>query len=142
MHRLLAPWADTLYATMRVAVGLSLALHGPVLLLGWWGGVPFVGASAPLLSVTGIGGTISLVGGLLVALGLFSSPSAFISSGMLAVGYVLRHAPHGWLPIANGGENAVLYAFVLLYIAARGSGSLSVDGMLRGTLRAHRANPR
>ena len=131
MHRLLAPRADTLYATMRVVVGLSVAFHGPQLLLGWWGGVPVVGGPAPLLSMTGIGGTISLVGGVLIALGLFSSPAAFISSGTLAVGYVLRHAPYGWLPVANGGELAMVYEFVLLYIAARGPGVFSVDGMMK-----------
>jgi putative oxidoreductase len=131
MHRLLAPWADTIYAVTRFVVGALLTLHAPQLLLGWWGGIPVVGGAAPLLSLTGFGGTISLVGGLLVALGLFTTPAAFVCSGMLAVGYVLRHAPFGLLPIANGGEQATLYAFILLLIAARGAGPLSLDHLLK-----------
>lgn len=130
MYRLLAPWAAVIYAVTRVAVGALLSLHGPQLMLGWWGGIPVVGGASPMFSLGWFGGAISLVGGILVALGLFTTPAAFLSSGMLAVGYLTRHAAFGLLPIANGGEQATLYAFILLLIAAHGSGSFSLDGLL------------
>ena len=74
-------------------------------------------------------GVIEFVGGGLVALGLFAGTAAFITSGMMAVAYFMAHAPGGFWPIVNRGELAVLYCFVFLYIASRGSGRLSVEGL-------------
>ena len=76
-------------------------------------------------------GLIELVGGLLLAIGLFSRPVAFIMSGMCAVGYFLVHAPKGFFPILNGGELIALYCFVFLYLAFAGPGAWSVDAMRR-----------
>ena len=76
----------------------------------------------------GLAGVIELVGGVLIAAGIFTSPLAFIASGEMAFAYFQAHAPRGWWPIQNGGELAVLYSFLFLYFAARGNGALSVQG--------------
>ena len=76
----------------------------------------------PLMSQMGIAGIIEFVGGILIAIGLFTSPVAFIASGEMAVAYFQAHAPRGFWPIMNGGELAVLYCFIFLYFAAVGSG--------------------
>jgi len=76
-------------------------------------------------------GIIELAGGLLVATGLFAAIAAFIASGEMAVAYFTAHAPGGFWPIVNKGELAVLYCFVFFYIAARGSGPLSLDRLIR-----------
>jgi putative oxidoreductase len=81
--------------------------------------------------LSGIAGILELVGGVLLILGLFTRPTAFILSGMTAVAYFVAHAPHGFYPILNQGELAILYCFVFLYIAAAGSGPWSLDAMRR-----------
>lgn len=123
--RFLTPHTARIYALMRIMTGFMFSLHGMQKLLGLFGGIP---AGAPAFIVYGAG-TIELVGGVLVALGLFASPAAFISSGTMAVAFFMGHAiPKGnILPIVNQGELAALYCFVFLYIAARGSGIWSVD---------------
>jgi putative oxidoreductase len=73
---------------------------------------------------------LELVGGILLILGLFTRPVAFILSGMTAVAYFYAHAPKGFYPLLNGGELAVLYCFTLLYIAAAGGGAWSADRMI------------
>ncbi len=83
----------------------------------------------PLRAESGVAGIIELVGGLLIALGLFASYAAFIASGEMAYAYFTQHAPRGTWPILNGGELAVLYCFLFLYIAATGSGVWSVDAL-------------
>jgi putative oxidoreductase len=83
------------------------------------------------MTMGGFAGILELVGGVLLILGLFTRPVAFILSGMSAVAYFYAHAPQGFYPILNGGELAALYCFVLLYIAAAGGGSLSLDKAMR-----------
>ena len=80
----------------------------------------------------GFAGIIELVGGVLLVLGLFTRPTAFILSGLCAVAYFYAHAPRGFYPILNGGELAVVLAFALLYIAAAGGGPVSLDRAIRG----------
>ena len=75
------------------------------------------------MSQFGLAGVIELVGGVMIAAGIFTSLAAFICSGEMAVAYFKQHAPGGYLPLQNGGELAVLYCFVFLYIAARGNGT-------------------
>ncbi|MGH6874595.1 MAG: DoxX family protein, partial [Aestuariivirgaceae bacterium] len=72
-------------------------------------------------------GLLELVGGILITIGLFTRPTAFILSGMMAVAYFMAHAPRGFYPINNGGELAILFCFIFLYIAAAGAGPWSVD---------------
>jgi putative oxidoreductase len=82
----------------------------------------------PLMLTAGV---IELAGGILIALGLFTSIAAFVASGLMAVAYFKAHALNGFWPIENKGELAVLYCFLFLYLAARGSGALSVDAARR-----------
>jgi len=123
--RWLQRYEQPIYALLRVVAGLMFACHGAQKALGAFGGAG--GSLPPLLMV---GGWIELVGGILIAIGLFGSIAAFISSGEMAVAYFMAHASQGALPIQNKGELAVLYCFVFFYIAARGSGELSVDAQL------------
>lgn len=81
-----------------------------------------------LASLLGLAGILELWGGLLVLLGAFTRPVAFVLAGEMAVAYFYAHLPQGWVPIANGGELAVLYCFGFLLIAAGGGGRFSVDG--------------
>jgi putative oxidoreductase len=78
-------------------------------------------------TMSGTAGVLELIGGVLIILGLFTRPVAFILSGMCAVAYFYSHAPRGFYPILNGGELAALYSFVFLYLAAAGGGAWSVD---------------
>ena len=130
MHRLLGAYQDGLFALMRIIVGFLFACHGAQKLFGWFGGMDDKGEAAPLASLLGLAGVIELGGGVLVAIGLLGSYAAFIASGQMASAYFMAHQPQGPLPIQNGGELAALYCFVLLYIAARGSGRFSVASAL------------
>ena len=80
----------------------------------------------------GLGGALEFFGGLLVALGLFTRLVAFIVSGEMAVAYFMFHAPKGFWPISTGGDLAVLFCFVFLYLAVAGGGAWSLDRALRG----------
>jgi len=84
------------------------------------------------MSLIGLQGTLEVVGGVLLLIGLFSRPVAFVLCGDMAVAYFMAHWPKGWLPFLNGGELAVLYCFVFLYLWAAGPGPWSVDARLRG----------
>lgn len=99
--------------------------HGLQKLFGWLGAK----GAVELMSLMGAAGIIEVVGGTLIAIGLFTSPVAFIASGEMAFAYFMAHAPQGLWPIMNGGELAVLYCFLFLYFAAVGSGRWSVDSL-------------
>lgn len=122
----LAAYAPQAYALLRIVAGLLFLCHGLQKVFGLFGGVN--GAAAPLFSLIGIAGVIELVTGFLIAIGLFTAPAAFIASGQMAVAYFIGHFPMGFWPIRNDGVEAVLYCFVFLYMATRGSGTWSADG--------------
>jgi putative oxidoreductase len=126
MERWLGQYSDVLYALMRVVVGLLFACHGAQKLFGVLGGQSQL--SNPMLVAAGI---IEFLGGALVALGLWAGYAAFVASGQMAVAYFMVHASGGIWPIANKGELALLYCFVFLYVASRGSGRLSVDALAK-----------
>ena len=126
MERWLERYSEPLYGVMRVVVGLLFACHGAQKLFGVLGGQSQL--ANPKLFAAGI---IEFVGGGLVALGLWAGYAAFVASGHMAVVYFMVHAPGGFWPIVNKGELAVLYCFVFLYIAFRGSGRLSVDALAK-----------
>jgi putative oxidoreductase len=115
------------YALFRLMAGGMFLLHGVQKLLGW----PEVIPNIAVLSQTWIGGVIELGAGLLIALGLFTRPAAFLASGTMAVAYLQFHwkpwAGGDWLPGRNHGELALLYCFAFLFIAARGAGAASLD---------------
>lgn len=122
----LARFEGHAYAVLRIVAGLLFAVHGAQKLFGVVGGT-----AAPLMTLRGIAGAIEFFGGLLIAVGLFTAPAAFIASGEMAVAYFMAHAPGGVWPILNRGELAVLYCFVFLYVAARGGGRWSLDALGR-----------
>lgn len=127
----MARFQDATLALLRVMAGLFFMQHGVQKLfggLGGWRGEP--GATAPLMSQAGLAGVLEVFGGLLIVLGLFTRPVAFLLSGMMAVAYFQAHAPRAFWPILNGGELAALFCFVFLYFSARGAGPYSIDGML------------
>lgn len=111
----------TAYALLRIVAGFLFACHGLQKLLGVLGG-----QRVALASMLGAASLIETVGGLLVMIGLFTSPAAFICSGEMAFAYFMVHQPKGTFPIQNAGEPAVLYCFIFLFIATRGGGFLSV----------------
>ena len=111
------------YAILRIVAGIMFAMHGSQKLFG----VPGDKDPVEIASLMGFAGIVEFVGGLLIAVGLFTTIAAFISSGQMAVAFFMAHAPQHPLPILNGGESAVLYCFVFLYIAAHGAGIWSVD---------------
>jgi putative oxidoreductase len=122
MERLLGRFAPHLYGILRIVAGLLFAFHGAQKLFGLFGG-----RQVTLMSQFGAAGAIELVGGLLIALGVLTSLAAFIASGEMAAAYFMAHWPQGPIPIQNGGELAVLYCFLFLYIAARGTVKLGVQ---------------
>ncbi|UCG75367.1 MAG: DoxX family protein [Gemmatimonadota bacterium] len=134
----LAPLQANVLGITRIAIGFLFWVHGAQKLLGWFGGFGEAG-TAEFMSRFGAAGVVEFVGGLLIILGLFTVPAAFIASGQMAVAYFWMHVPRGsFWPWENGGEKAAFYAFFFLLVAALGAGSFSVDGARR---RAKGAEP-
>jgi len=128
------PLYDIRYAphalgVLRIVAGLLFLAHGLVKLLGFPPGAA-PGPQEPL-SLMGVAAAIEIVTGALMVLGLFTRAAAFLASGEMAVGYWLVHAPHSFYPAVNGGDAAILFCFVFLYLAAAGPGAFSLDGVLR-----------
>jgi putative oxidoreductase len=126
--RTLAPYARSV---LRVVVGFTFSLHGMQKLLGFFGGMGGKGATVPFGSLPWFAGGLELIGGLLIILGLFTSPVAFILCGEMAVAYFKAHFPQGFIPLLNHGELAVVYCFVFLYLSIAGAGPLSLDSLVR-----------
>ncbi|MDZ7643837.1 MAG: DoxX family protein [Woeseiaceae bacterium] len=118
----MTPYKEHIYALMRIFTGFLFLWHGSQKLLGY----PPSDFDPPAY-ITWVAGSIELIGGVLVMIGLFTAPVAFLCSGLMAAAYWMAHGPSPFLPILNGGELAALYCFVFLYISARGSGIWSVD---------------
>lgn len=118
MEWLLGSHKTTIYALLRIVSGLLFSVHGFQKMFG------VLGRAEPvdLLSQMGLAAIIEVVGGLSIALGLFTSVWAFIASGQMAVAYFQAHLPRGFWPVQNGGEPAVLFCFLFLYVAAVGTG--------------------
>jgi putative oxidoreductase len=113
-------------AVLRIMTGLLFLAHGTQKFLGF----PAGERAGSGLAMDGPGawaGLIEIVCGLLVALGLFTRPAAFLASGTMAVAYFLAHAPQSFFPVNNGGDAAILYCFVFLYLAVAGPGAWSLD---------------
>ena len=113
-----------LLAVLRITSAYMFLLHGTAKLFG----VPHVAMfdGLQLMSVYGLAGVLEVLGGLLLLLGLFTRPVAFLLSGQMAVAYFMAHAAQGnvLMPMANSGELAVLFCFVFLYLSAAGGGNL------------------
>ncbi|WP_138469213.1 DoxX family protein [Poseidonocella sp. HB161398] len=109
---------------LRVMSGLLLLQHGFTKFLGW-PETPMSGIAVS--SMPGIAGLFEFAGGILLVVGLFTRPTAFLLSGVMAVAYFSVHAPQGFFPIVNGGELAATYCFVFLYLCVAGPGPWSMD---------------
>jgi putative oxidoreductase len=123
-----ATWTPRAQALLRIVSGYLFLLHGSAKLLG----MPQLDMpSPPLLSLFGMAGVIEIGGGVLLVLGLFTRPAAFVMSGEMAVAYFMAHASQGspLVPLRNMGESAVLFCFVFLYLFFAGAGAWSLDGL-------------
>jgi putative oxidoreductase len=124
-----AAWAPRLLSVLRFMTGLTLLQHGLGKILHFPAGA--VPPTFALNSWPGYAGFIELICGILLVLGLFTRPAAFLASGMTAVAYFMVHFPRGFFPILNGGELAVVYCFAFFYICAAGPGPWSVDAAMK-----------
>ncbi len=120
-------WAPLLLSVLRIVAALIFMAHGTQKILGF----PASAMNPAAFSLPWIAGVLELVGGALLILGLFTRPVAFVLSGEMAFAYFMAHAPKSVFPALNGGDAAILYCFVFLYIAAAGPGPLSVDAQMR-----------
>jgi putative oxidoreductase len=127
MKRYLGRFECTGYTLLRVVLAFLYFSHGPKWLFGAFGGRP----PAPDLMRFNVAGTLEIVCGILIAIGLLTSWAAFLASGEMAVAYFIAHVPRGgWMPIMNGGEITVALCFGFFYIAMRGAGPHSIDAWL------------
>jgi putative oxidoreductase len=131
LRSFVSDWAPRLLSVMRIILAFTFAAHGAQKLFGVPAG-PETHAQ-PLLSFMGFAGVLEFFGGLLLLVGLFTRPVAFILSGMMAVAYFMAHAHRAFWPVLNGGELAVVYCFAFLYLAAAGGGPWSLDAVARKT---------
>jgi putative oxidoreductase len=117
-------WSPYMLAVLRIVTALVFLEHGTQKLLG------FPPASRPqpeLFSLMGVAGVLEIGGGILLLLGLFTRPVAFVMSGFMAAAYFIGHASRDFFPVNNGGDAAILYCFVFLYFVFSGPGAWSID---------------
>lgn len=123
--RFLDKFQEPAYAILRIMSGLMFIQHGTQKFFNFPAEFPY-----DLSAMSMAAGGIEIVGGLLIALGLFTRPVAFICSGMSAVGYWMVHGLNNFFPINNGGELIALYCFIFLFVAAKGAGIWSADAAM------------
>jgi putative oxidoreductase len=112
-------------SVVRIVVGLLFLEHGTAKYLGF----PALQRIPDAMSMSGVGGMLELIGGALLVVGLFTRPVAFILCGEMAVAYFYAHFPRNFFPVINGGDAAILYCFIFLYLAFAGAGPWSLDAM-------------
>ena len=122
-------WAPRMLSVLRIVSGLIFMAHGTQKWLGF-PPLPADRAGPGIATMSGAGGVIELVGGVLLVLGLFTRPVAFIMSGEMAVAYWWAHAPRNFFPVINQGDAAILYCFIFLYIIFAGGGAWSLDKLI------------
>ncbi len=119
-----------LRSVLRIIAGFMFSLHGFQKLFGLFGGLGGAGAKVHFFSLLWLAGFLETFGGLLILLGLLTTPVALVLCGEMAVAYFKQHFPGGFFPIQNRGELAVLYCFVFLYLFSAGAGPLSLDAVI------------
>jgi putative oxidoreductase len=117
-------WQPRMLSILRMVTGLIFLLHGSQKLLNF---PPGTTPQPPLMSLFGLGSVLELFGGLLILVGLFTRPVAFILAGEMAVAYFMFHQPRNLFPTLNGGDAAILYCFIFLYLVTAGAGPWSLD---------------
>jgi putative oxidoreductase len=123
-------------AALRIVAALLFLAHGLTKLVGFpVGAAP---GEQPLMTLLGFAGVIEVITGVLLILGVFTRPAALVASGEMAVAYWFYHAPRSFFPAINGGDAAILFCFIFLYIFAAGPGALSLDGLLYSSSRLRR----
>lgn len=133
----LQPFASEILGITRVLVGVLLVCHGAQKVFGAFGGPP---AGTPAF-VVWVAGLIELIGGALLAAGLLARGTAFLTSGLMAFAYFMAHAGRGFWPIQNGGELAIAYCWLTLYLAAHGPGAWALDNLRARREEASTAGP-
>jgi putative oxidoreductase len=121
-----ASWSGPLHAALRIMTGLLLLEHGLTKFIHW-PATDYFPADQALPPLMMAAGALELVGAILIILGLFTRAAAFVLAGEMAVAYFMAHTPISFFPIQNGGEAAIMFCFVFLYLAAAGAGPYSVD---------------
>ena len=125
MNDVTTVWAPRALSLLRIIAGLLFLEHGLIKVFAFPHG-PGFSHLPPLIEAAGL---IEVIGGILVALGLFTRAASFIMSGEMAIAYFMVAAPKGFLPLVNHGEPIILYTFIFLYLAAAGPGAWSVDAL-------------
>ncbi|HUF85914.1 MAG TPA: DoxX family protein [Thermohalobaculum sp.] len=123
----LRQWAPASLSVLRCVAGLIFMAHGTQKLLGF----PAAEHVTEAFSLSWFAGAIELICGALIAVGFLTRPAAFVSSGTMALAYWIAHAPQDFFPVNNGGDAAILYCFVFLYLVFAGPGPWSVDAVRR-----------
>ena len=121
----MAVMAPRMRAVLRIVVALIFLEHGTLKLFGF--PPPANGVLPAMFSLVWYAAVFELVGGLLLLVGLFTRPVAFILAGEMAFAYWMSHAPRSFFPVLNGGDAAILYCFVFLYFVAAGPGAWAID---------------
>ena len=129
--KLIAEWTPRMLSILRIVAALLFLEHGTQKLLGF---PPGPNPAPALFTLIWVQGVIELVGGVLLAIGLFTRPVAFILAGDMAVAYFMAHAPRSFYPLLNGGDLAITYCFIFLYLAVAGGGIWSLDTARRRML--------
>jgi putative oxidoreductase len=123
-------WTPEALGALRIVSGLLFLAHGTQKFLSFPAGER-AGSGWAFDNPGSYAGVIEIVTGLLIAIGFLTRPAAFLASGTMAVAYWLAHAPQNFFPVNNGGDAAILYSFVFLYLVFAGPGAFSVDGPAR-----------
>ena len=124
-------WAPQLLSLLRIVVAFLFMQVGTGKLFAFPASIMPGGGTAPLASLAGVASVLEVFGGLLILVGLFTRPVAFILSGEMAFAYFIGHAPQGFWPVLNQGAPAVFYCFFFLYLSAAGAGPWSLDALRR-----------
>lgn len=129
MEGMLTAWAPRVLSILRIVAAFLFMQHGTQKLFGF----PAPQRSGfDLFTLSGVAGTLEVVGGVLLLIGLFTRPVAFLLSGLMAFAYFIAHAPQNFWPLLNGGELAAMYAFLFLYFSFAGGGEWGIDHLRKG----------
>lgn len=131
--KFMSGFAPQILSILRIVTAATFFTHGSMKLFSW--PAPFEYPLVPMILTAGV---LEVVGGLLLIVGYLSRPVAFLMSGLMAFAYFIAHGSDGFFPVLNGGEPALMFCFVFLYVAAAGPGPWSIDEAIRpqGSLRA------